>query len=52
MVSIHRMAKLYGTLPSTFLDLDPFEYGFNVMVAEIGLKQDERDARRHDGKHR
>ena len=44
MVTLHRLGKLYGKLPSEILALSPLEFSLNRRIAEVGSAQDRKDA--------
>ena len=46
MVEIDFMARRYGVLPSEFLKLDNWEFGFNVFVAQVGTNDEARQRKR------
>ncbi len=43
---MHRLAKLYGRLPSELLALGIDDWNFNLRVAQLGVEQEEKDAAR------
>lgn len=43
MVNLHRVAKLYGRLPSEIAERSIFHFGFDCHVARVGVEQDIRD---------
>lgn len=42
MLAIDRLARRYGKLPHEFLGLNPLDFSFDLIVAQIALQEERR----------
>ena len=45
-LTLHGLARTYGKLPSELLDLNLWDFGFNLEVASFGQNEEERQMRK------